>query len=265
LLITKFQIPDLSPTPTERRLQETKEDGDSRRPHGTFGVRTGPIHIDNVDVVAMWRWLGNRTITLPAGYLALGALPVCAIFGLYFWPSAYQRDQDEPRVYYAFYGDLDRTGNMRFKQQTMNLYYSKQSAQVHGRATGKTSDVGGGLHDTTWVFAGYHVADNLVLAESREPDRNDPTPTSAATYQLQRVGSSFSGIVTYWDRCLLSVVRCPVILSNVDMNIDAARGAWPNQFQQVCSKVDLVPDKSLPIASSAVTTCPGTVKLDRSN
>jgi hypothetical protein len=154
------------------------------------------------------------------------------------------------QTFYGFYGDLSRSGKTTLKKETMVLIQSRQSPQIRGGATGQTRGV-------TWVFQGYRAGDHLALTETRESTKSDPFPTSLATYYLQAVNDSYTGIITYWDRCLISVVKCPIVLSDSNLDVDGARMLWPNLLGQQCEKIDLVPDKAAPApAPSCSSTAP---------
>jgi hypothetical protein len=152
------------------------------------------------------------------------------------------------QTFYAFYGDLDKSGTTSLKNETVVLTQSGQSSRVHGKATGQRG--------VTWLLDGHRVGDHMVLTEIREPNKDDPFPTAAATYYLQTISSSYSGTITYWDRCLLSVVACPIILSSTNMDVDPARKLWPSLFNRQCTKLDLAPDSKEPTAQTAPPSCP---------
>jgi len=152
------------------------------------------------------------------------------------------------QTFYAFYGDLDKSGKTTFKDETVVLTQSGQSSTVYGKATSQRG--------ASWLLDGHRVGDHLVLTEIRERNKNDPFPTAAATYYLQTFGSSYSGTVTYWDRCLVSVVECPIILNPTNMDVDSARKQSPNLFSRQCTKLDLVPDSKEPPAQTARPSCP---------
>jgi hypothetical protein len=160
--------------------------------------------------------------------------------------------------YYELYGDLDRSGKTSFKTSAMTLVFYGGSGRVQGRTTGM---VGSAL--VTWKLEGYHVGDHLGMAISAVPSSNDPNPSGIGTYQLQRISGSYSGMITYWDRCLLSVVHCPVLLSDSQLDMEAAQARWPNLFKGECRRVNLTPDAPGPVVVAttgpvvaATTSCP---------
>jgi hypothetical protein len=197
--------------------------------------------------VHLWRF---RQITwTPKRQVILGAVgTVCLAFGVVLMLLGPGGEGKEV-TYYEFYGDLDRNGKTSFKTSTMTLAFYGRSGRVRGHTTGM---VGSNLD--TWKLEGYYVGDHMAMVLSAEPNSTNPNPGGIGSYQVQRISGSYSGMITYWDTCLLATVHCPVLLSNSQLGLDAAAAQWPNLFKGECKKLNLTPDGTGPVV--AANSCP---------
>jgi hypothetical protein len=216
----------------------------------------GRIGFITINLKKLWHSLQDKRIDIPARPAAtIGSVAIAACLGssLYFWPP---RETAIQEIFYAFYGDMDQNGKTRFKQETVTLSHSEQSTEIHGKAVGPVTDPSGIQREATWVLDGHRSDDHLVLAETSKSEGSRQFRTAAATYYLRKLRKSYTGLITYWDRCFNRVVQCPVVFSDLQLSEAIARDTWPKAFSMECKRVDLTPDSGITIADLSPTTCP---------